>query len=75
MQGDHHTCTYLSKSISLAWKYLKISIKPLTSGLTPPTYTTPITAICLACEQALLFGFRLAAPFRALPPITSSAAA
>ena len=63
MQGDHHTCTYLSKSISLAWKYVEISIKPLTSGLTPPTYTTPITTICLACEQALLFAFRLAALF------------
>lgn len=46
-----------------AWKYVEISIKPLTSGLTPPTYTTPITTICLACEQALLFAFRLAALF------------
>ena len=32
------------------------------------------TAVRLACSQALVFGFRLTAPFRAQPPITRSAA-
>ena len=41
---------------------------------TPACKIRPLTAVCLAFEQAVVFGF-LGVPFRAQPPTTPSAAA